>query len=93
MMYRLSPHSTSDNDLAYRTKEEVERTGTKDGIPKYKQYLIDCGIWNEEQEASAACRRSKRCSMKRRICGEKAPFPKPEDILHHVYAGDQEGGR
>ena len=32
MMYRLSPHSTSDNDLAYRTKEEVEANREKDGI-------------------------------------------------------------
>ena len=51
LMYRISPHSTSDNDLAYRTKEEVDLNRAKDGIPKYKQYLIDCGIWNEEHES------------------------------------------
>ena len=33
VMYRLSPHSTSDDDLAYRTKEEVEEHRKMDGCP------------------------------------------------------------
>lgn len=92
MMYRLSPHSTSDNDLAYRTKEEVEENRAKDGIPKYKQYLIDAGIWSEEQDVQL------NADLKVIIddatsYGDKAPFPTPESTLLHVYDGDSEGGR
>ncbi|PZD93452.1 thiamine pyrophosphate-dependent dehydrogenase E1 component subunit alpha [Paenibacillus sambharensis] len=89
MMYRLSPHSTSDNDLAYRTKEEVEENKLKDGLPKFKQYLIDCGLWSEEQEQelSAAIKAELDDAT---AYADKAPFPAPEDILLHVYA--EEGG-
>ncbi|MBD3918714.1 thiamine pyrophosphate-dependent dehydrogenase E1 component subunit alpha [Paenibacillus sp. PR3] len=92
MMYRLSPHSTSDNDLAYRSKEEVDENRAKDGIPKYKQYLIDAGIWSEEQDVQL------NADLKVIIddatsYGDKAPFPTPESTLLHVYDGDSEGGR
>lgn len=92
MMYRLSPHSTSDNDLAYRSKEEVEANRKKDGLPHYRQYLIDCGLWNEELDAEL------NAALKTMLddattYADNAPFPKPEDIMLHVYAGDAEGGR
>lgn len=89
MMYRLSPHSTSDNDLAYRTKEEVDENWKKDGLPKMKQYLIECGIWSEEQDAALSAEIAQQ--LKEAIdSADKAPFPKPEDTLLHVYA-DNEG--
>ncbi|MOA16700.1 2-oxoisovalerate dehydrogenase subunit alpha [compost metagenome] len=91
MMYRLSPHSTSDNDLAYRTKEEVQLNREKDGIPKYKQYLIDCGIWSEELDAELQVSLRKLLDEATEY-GDKAPFPTPESTLLHVYAGDGEQG-
>ncbi|WP_168119226.1 thiamine pyrophosphate-dependent dehydrogenase E1 component subunit alpha [Paenibacillus sp. HB172176] len=93
MMYRLSPHSTSDNDLAYRTKEEVDLHRGKDGLPLFKQYLIDCGIWSEEQDAEMQLAIRKELDEATEY-GDKAPFPAPESILQHVYANDMEqGGR
>lgn len=92
MMYRLSPHSTSDNDLAYRTKEEVDENRAKDGIPKYKQYLIDAGIWSEEQDAQLNTELRAIIDDATNY-GDKAPFPTPESTLLHVYHGDSEGGR
>lgn len=89
MMYRLSPHSTSDNDLAYRTKEEVDENWKKDGIPKLKQYLIDAGIWSEEQD-DAFLRDIQQQLKEAIISAEQAPLPKPEDTLLHVYASEGE---
>jgi len=91
LMYRLSPHSTSDNDLAYRTKEEVEENRAKDGIPKFKQYLIDCGIWNDELNGELEAKIRKMIDDATEY-GDKAPFPTPESSLLHVYAGDAEQG-
>ncbi|MFD3258741.1 thiamine pyrophosphate-dependent dehydrogenase E1 component subunit alpha [Paenibacillus lentus] len=89
MMYRLSPHSTSDNDLVYRTKEEVEENWKKDGLPKMKSYLIENGLWTEEQDEALA--KDIQQQLKEAIeRAENAPFPKPEDTLLHVYA-DSEG--
>ncbi|MBW7473531.1 thiamine pyrophosphate-dependent dehydrogenase E1 component subunit alpha [Paenibacillus oenotherae] len=93
MMYRISPHSTSDNDLAYRTKEEVDEHRGKDGINKYKQYLIECGLWDEEKDAELM-KKIRVMLDDATEYGDKAPFPRPEDILLHVYDGDQgKGGR
>ncbi|NIK67625.1 MULTISPECIES: thiamine pyrophosphate-dependent dehydrogenase E1 component subunit alpha [unclassified Paenibacillus] len=85
MMYRLSPHSTSDNDLAYRTKEEVDENRAKDGIPKFKTYLEECGLWNEELEAELHARIRKTVDEATEY-GDNAPFPAPESVLLHVYA-------
>lgn len=91
MMYRLSPHSTSDNDLAYRTKEEVEENWKKDGIVRFKQYLISCGIWDEEKDADLQAQLALEIKEATDLA-DNAPFPKPEDTLKHVYAGDSEEG-
>lgn len=82
--YRLSPHSTSDDDLQYRTKEEVEENWTKDGLPKFKQYLIECGIWSEEQDDQLITVINQEIKEATDY-GDKAPFPKPEDTLRYVY--------
>lgn len=85
MMYRLSPHSTSDNDLAYRTKEEVEENWKKDGVLRMKNYLIECGIWDEDKDAMLSAELVQ--VMKEAIeYADRAPYPKPEDTLLHVYA-------
>ncbi|MDQ1909505.1 thiamine pyrophosphate-dependent dehydrogenase E1 component subunit alpha [Paenibacillus sp. GD4] len=90
VMYRISPHSTSDNDMLYRTKEEVEENRLKDGLPRYRQYLLDCGIWDEEQDAQLVAAIKQELTEATNYA-EQAPFPKPEDTLKHVYA--EEGGR
>lgn len=89
MMYRLSPHSTSDNDLAYRTKDEVDENWKKDGIPKMKSYLIEHGLWSEERE-EALLKEIQQQLKDALEAAEGAPYPKPEDTLLHVYASEGE---
>ncbi|OMF73042.1 thiamine pyrophosphate-dependent dehydrogenase E1 component subunit alpha [Paenibacillus glucanolyticus] len=90
MMYRLSPHSTSDNDLAYRTKEEVEENWKKDGVARFKTYLIDLGLWDETRDQDLVAQLNLEIKEATESA-DLAPFPKPEDTLLHVYA-DDEGG-
>ncbi|MBU7317294.1 thiamine pyrophosphate-dependent dehydrogenase E1 component subunit alpha [Paenibacillus oleatilyticus] len=90
VMYRISPHSTSDNDLLYRTPEEVEENRAKDGLPRFKQYLIDCGLWSETQDTELAAA-IKQELVEATNYADDAPFPKPEDTLKHVYAEQREG--
>ncbi|WP_431088187.1 thiamine pyrophosphate-dependent dehydrogenase E1 component subunit alpha [Paenibacillus sp. 8b26] len=92
MMYRLSPHSTSDNDLAYRTKEEVDENWAKDGVARMKNYLLECGIWDEAKDADLSA--ELLLEIKEAIeYADNAPFPKPEDTLLHVYADSDGEGR
>lgn len=91
MMYRLSPHSTSDNDLAYRSKDEVDYYRELDGLPKFKQYLIVHGIWNDDLEASLRAEIKKQLD-EASVYAERAPFPTPESVLDYVYAPQAAGG-
>ncbi|WP_099476829.1 thiamine pyrophosphate-dependent dehydrogenase E1 component subunit alpha [Paenibacillus ihbetae] len=92
MMYRLSPHSTSDNDLAYRTKEEVEENWKKDGVARFKNYLIDCGLWDETRDQDLIAQLNLEIKEATESA-DNAPFPKPEDTLLHVYASDEGGAQ
>jgi len=89
VVYRVTPHSTSDDDTVYRSKEEVERHRESDGIARFRKYLETCGLWNDDAEARLQEEIAQAVKEATEF-GEKAPFPKPEDALKHVYAGDGE---
>lgn len=89
VMYRISPHSTADNDMVYRTKEEIDENHQKDGLLRFKNYLIQCGIWSEEEDQELEVNILQEVN-EAIVYGEKAPFPKPDDILLHVYSDNHE---
>jgi len=90
MTYRVSAHSTSDNDLAYRTKEEVDEHRAKDAIPAFRQYLTDAGLWSDEREAALQARIKAEID-EATVYAERAPFQAPEHSVRYVYAEDGEG--
>jgi 2-oxoisovalerate dehydrogenase E1 component alpha subunit len=87
--YRLAPHSTSDNDLVYRTKEEIDLHRGKDAIPRFKSYLIESGIWSEEEDAKLHEKLNAEIKDATEF-GDKAPYPDPATLERYVYA--EEGG-
>jgi len=48
--YRLEDHTTSDDSTRYRDQEEVEKWKKKDPLKRFREYLKQHGIWNEELE-------------------------------------------
>lgn len=50
-VYRLGPHSTSDDPHRYRTDAEVAEWRQRDPIGRMKLELLDSGRWTEEQDA------------------------------------------
>ncbi|MDF2922036.1 MAG: thiamine pyrophosphate-dependent dehydrogenase component subunit alpha [Paenibacillaceae bacterium] len=85
MMYRISPHSTADDDMLYRTREEVEENRAKDGLPRYRQYLADCGLWNAALDEELAAEITREINDATNYA-DQAPYALPEDALLHVYA-------
>lgn len=85
MMYRISPHSTADNDMLYRTREEVEENRAKDGIPRFRQYLTECGLWDDAREEAAVAEINQEINEATQYA-DQAPYARPEDALLHVYA-------
>ncbi|WP_407673204.1 thiamine pyrophosphate-dependent dehydrogenase E1 component subunit alpha [Paenibacillus alkalitolerans] len=91
MMYRLAPHSAADNDLLYRTKEEVEEHRRKDGIPRFKQYLVECGLLDDARE-EAFLADIAAAIQEATDYADKAPYPAPEDTMLYVYGDERKGG-
>ncbi|WP_166239205.1 thiamine pyrophosphate-dependent dehydrogenase E1 component subunit alpha [Paenibacillus turpanensis] len=88
VMYRIHPHSTADDDMLYRTKEEVEENKKRDGVLRLKTYMLEQGIWSEEEDTAlheAITRELQEATQ----YAERAPQPQPEDALLHVYALDE----
>lgn len=91
MMYRIMPHSTSDNDLLYRTKEEVEHHRSLDGLPRFRAYLMEHGLWDEERDAQLEAEIRQNVDEATEYA-DKAPYSEPEHTLKYVYGDETEGG-
>ncbi len=50
LTYRIENHTTSDDSLRYRSKEEVAEWAKKDPIERVKKYMIKKGFWNDADE-------------------------------------------
>ncbi|MFQ3542859.1 thiamine pyrophosphate-dependent dehydrogenase E1 component subunit alpha [Halobacillus rhizosphaerae] len=48
--YRLTPHSSDDDDRTYREKDEVDEAKKKDSIVTFANYLREQNILTEEKE-------------------------------------------
>lgn len=83
--YRLNPHSSDDDDRAYRSREEVEEWRKKDPIQRFRAYLLERGLLTEAAEASLL-QELRREVDEATDYAENAPYPVPEDALKHVYA-------
>lgn len=82
---RLLPHSSSDNQAKYRSKDELETDRARDPIPRLEKILVERGILTPEQIEAI------RDEVKRSIdaaadAAEAAPFPEPSTARSHVYA-------
>jgi len=89
VVYRLTPHSSDDDDRTYRSREEVEEAKKKDPLPQFASYLKQVGLLDEEKEAALHKRVQQEVDEATEYA-EQAPYPAPESALAHVYA-KQEG--
>lgn len=84
-IYRITPHSSDDDDRSYRTREEVEQHKREDGFLRTRALLEKEGILTtaqlEEMEA-----RAKSMIEDAVAYGEAAPYPDPEEARIPVYA-------
>ena len=50
--YRLTMHTTADDPKKYRTEEEVEVWRGREPLIRFRKYLENKGIWNEEKQTA-----------------------------------------
>ncbi len=82
--YRLSPHTSSDDDRRYRPRTELEEWIKKDPIDRFRKRLLEDGelTEDEDREWRGAIKREVHEAVER---AEKAPDPPPEKALRYVY--------
>ncbi|KWW11453.1 MULTISPECIES: thiamine pyrophosphate-dependent dehydrogenase E1 component subunit alpha [Peribacillus] len=83
--YRLTPHSSDDDDRSYRTADEVAEAKTKDSIKTFGAYLKEVGILDDESEKLMNDEVMKIVNEATDYA-ENAPYPKAESAMNHVYA-------
>jgi 2-oxoisovalerate dehydrogenase E1 component alpha subunit len=83
--YRIVPHSSDDDDRRYRTRKELEDWMKKDPIDRFRKYLLDEAIIDDQKVVQID--ETVDAEIKAAIAAaDAAPDPQPEDALLNVYA-------
>ncbi|MBT2687021.1 thiamine pyrophosphate-dependent dehydrogenase E1 component subunit alpha [Bacillus sp. ISL-47] len=83
--YRLTPHSSDDDDRSYRAPDEVAEAKTKDPIITFGAYLKEAGVMDDGLEKEINDRVMRQVNEATDYA-ENAPYAEPEYALKHVYA-------
>jgi 2-oxoisovalerate dehydrogenase E1 component alpha subunit len=84
--YRMTAHSSDDDDRRYREREEIEAWRLKDPILRFERYLLENGMIDEarrdelDEEVRAEVREASDYA-------EGAPIADPEEGFAGVYVG------
>ena len=83
--YRLTAHSSDDDDRRYRERDEVEDWRKKDPIVRYEHYLEEIELLDEDKKEEIEDR-IKETVAEASDYAEQAPNADPEEALSGVYA-------
>lgn len=84
LSYRLTPHSSDDDDSIYRSKEEVQEAKSKDGVLTFAVYLREQGILTESKEKELE-EELKHIINDATDYAEAAAYADPASIYDYVY--------
>jgi 2-oxoisovalerate dehydrogenase E1 component alpha subunit len=85
-IWRINSHTSEDNQLKYRTKEEMEEAAQHDPIVRFTAWLIERGWMTADDAANVQAAFDGEASDAA-DWAEVQPDPKPEDALTNVFAG------
>ncbi|KIL45924.1 thiamine pyrophosphate-dependent dehydrogenase E1 component subunit alpha [Jeotgalibacillus campisalis] len=83
--YRLTAHSSDDDDRAYRSPDEVAKAKSLDPIITFGAYLKETKVMDDNLEKEINDRIMKEVNEATEYA-EKAPYAEPESALKYVYA-------
>ncbi|MCC7452493.1 MAG: thiamine pyrophosphate-dependent dehydrogenase E1 component subunit alpha [Anaerolineae bacterium] len=83
--YRITPHSSDDDDRSYRSREEVEMWKHKDPIHRFQKLLMERGVLDQAKlnEFEAHARQIVDEAQRE---AERLPYPPEELVMQGVYA-------
>jgi 2-oxoisovalerate dehydrogenase E1 component alpha subunit len=85
-IWRMNSHTSEDNQLKYRTKEELQESAEHDPIVRYTSWLIERG-WLSAETASQSQAAFDKEASDAADWAEQQPDPRAEDALTNVFAG------
>ena len=85
LMYRITPHSSDDDDRTYRSREEVEENKKHDPILLTQKRLLEEGIYSEK-DLEDLDKKAKQMVTDAVKFAEEAPYPSAEEAAYPVYA-------
>ena len=89
--YRLTPHSSDDDDRSYRTRDEVEHWTKRDPLTRLRQYLESAGRLTRAQHDALDARAMAEVDDAMAFA-QAAPYPDLSTAAGPVFAPvDQEG--
>ncbi len=83
--YRAAGHSTSDDDLKYRSKKEIEEWQKKDPIERLERYMRKNNLLTDKNRKDVLQRTRQRVE-KAVEDYENVPPPRPRDLFTNTYA-------
>lgn len=86
-VYRITPHSSDDDDRSYRSREEVEQFKQRDPLLVARNTLENQGILTAQKYAEFEHRAKELVDDAVRFA-ESAPYPDPAEAAFPVYAED-----
>jgi 2-oxoisovalerate dehydrogenase E1 component alpha subunit len=84
-IWRLNSHTSEDNHLKYRGKEEIAEAARHDPIERFNSWLIERG-WITSDEAAKVQARNDQEASEAADWAEQQPDPRPEDTMKNVFA-------
>jgi 2-oxoisovalerate dehydrogenase E1 component alpha subunit len=84
--YRYLAHSTDDNDMTYRTRDEVDKRRAQDPVPAFEALLVAQGIVSPP-DVEAMRKDVLRETNEATDAAEALPYPQASDLYTHVYEG------
>ena len=84
-IWRINSHTSEDNHLKYRTKEEIADAAEHDPIARFVAWLVERG-WTDEEKAAKLQAESDREASDAADWAEQQPDPIAEDALTNVFA-------
>jgi pyruvate dehydrogenase E1 component alpha subunit len=83
--YRLGDHTTADDASRYRPEEELEEWEGRDPILRLRRYLVDQGLWDDDQE-TVLLEEAASWVDGQVTALEEMPPQAPEEIFTSMYA-------
>jgi 2-oxoisovalerate dehydrogenase E1 component alpha subunit len=84
-VYRLTPHSSDDDDRSYRSREEVESWKQRDPLALFREALMERKVLSEDADQEMEGRAREQVDEAVRQA-EAAPYPEVAEAGFPVYA-------